>query len=218
MESITPTKIQNRKQAGYLLAQKLGEYKDTNTVVVGIPFGGMDVASAIAESLHLPLDVMICRKIKDTKDSSKEIGMISESETFIHDIPHDIPSDYISHQISLLQHEIKSDHDYYYGKSGQHELRYKTVILADDVLATGHTMLVCLESIRKHKPLKVIIAAPIVSAEAARTISGQSDNFVFLKMTPTIANGNDYFMDFHKINKDEVRELLIESRVKMQHG
>ncbi|HZX74430.1 MAG TPA: phosphoribosyltransferase family protein [Cyclobacteriaceae bacterium] len=216
MESISPLKIQNRKQAGYLLAQKLGEYKDTNTVVVGIPYGGVDVASAIAESLQLPLEIMICRKIKDPADSSKEIGMISESETFMHEISHDIPRDFISHQIALLQNEIKSDREHFYGNVAPTELRYKTVIIADDILASGHSMLICLESIRKHKPLKVIVAAPIVSAEAASAISGQADEFIFLKMTSAIPSGGDYFIDFHKMNKEEVHEVLAESRSKQK--
>jgi putative phosphoribosyl transferase len=92
-------------------------------------------------------------------------------------------------------------------------LRHKTVILVDDVLKSSDTMMACLSGIKKQDPLKVIVAVPFVSAEAARTIGAEADDLVFLELKHSIESASDYFIDFPKIDKEEVKEMIRVSRI-----
>ncbi|HEY0653025.1 MAG TPA: phosphoribosyltransferase family protein [Chryseosolibacter sp.] len=200
--------FQNREEAGYQLSQALSEYRNTNSTVVGVPHGGVSVASVIAEALSLPLEVMPCRKIKHPADPKKSIGSVSESEVYVHDCSHTIPQDYVYHQIVLLRNGMSAERKKYYGPEKPQSLRYRTVILVDDILSTSDTILACLRDIRKQNPLKVVVAVPIVGAEAARVVSTEADDLKFIKMEPALASPHEYFAAYPRVNDEEVKALL----------
>ena len=206
------TLLQNREDAGYQLSKTLSEYKSNNAVVVGIPHGGVCVASVIAEALALPLDVITCRKIKHPADPKRSIGSVSEDEVFIHDHSHTIPQDYVYHQILLLKNSIIHEKKKYYGSVKPQSFRYKTVILVDDVLSTIDTMMACLRSIKKQKPLKIVVAVPIVAAEAARMVRAEADDLKFIKMETVLNSPLEYFAEFPRVDDGKVKTLLHPSR------
>lgn len=187
---------------------KLRRYEKGNAVVVGIPHGGVCVASAIAENLELPLEIMPCRKIRHPTEKAKNIGSVSYTEACIHDCPFDVPQDYIYHQMALLRHAINYQRSFYYEDAEPVSLRYKTVILVDDTLITSDTMIACLREIRKQNPLKIIVAVPVVNTEAARVINEEADDFVFLRMRNDREGLKDHYADFPVIGDEEVRELF----------
>lgn len=203
--------LQNREEAGRLLAEKLTDYKNTNAIVIGIPHGGVCVASVISKALSLPLKVLPCLKVKHPSDHEKNIGSVSINNVCIHDCAYDIPQDYIYHQVALLKNVLQQEYSFYYGENELASLLYKTVIVVDDVLAHSDTMLACLKEIKKQQPLKLIVAVPVVSAEAARIVQAEVDNIIFLKMVPEVRSGKYYFADFPKIDNDKVKELLREA-------
>jgi predicted phosphoribosyltransferase len=211
MQAVMSALLQDREQAGRLLSQKLDSYRN-NAVVVGIPHGGVCVAFAIAEALSLSLEVLPCRRIKHPADSNKAIGSVSVSEAFIHDFSQCIPQDYIYHQIALLRNALQHEHHQYYRNRRPPSFLYKTVILVDDILEVSDTMLACLRDIKKQKPLKVIVAVPVVTAEAARIIRAEADEFVFLQMETSTRPAKDHFENFPRVDEREVRELLELSR------
>jgi putative phosphoribosyl transferase len=214
MEQISlDTRLQDRKEAGVLLSKKLAAYKNSDAVVVGIPYGGVCVASVIAEMLSLRLEVIPCRQIKNPTAGKNDIGSVSASDVSMHDCPYTIPQDYIYHQIVLLRNAIAFENKGYYGNAEPVSLRHKTVILVDDVLKSSDTMMACLSGIKKQDPLKVIVAVPFVSAEAARTIGAEADDLVFLELKHSIESASGYFIDFPKIDKEEVKEMIRVSRI-----
>jgi putative phosphoribosyl transferase len=205
--------IQDREQAGRLLSIKLLEYKNTNTVVVGIPTGGVCVASVISDSLGLPLEVMPCRTIKHPADNRKNIGSVSQDEVIIHDVSYDIPQEYIHHQTMQLQNEINSEKNYYYGDIQPISLNYKTVILVDDVLQSIDTMIACLKSIKKQKPFRIVIAVPVIYPKAARMLNSEADDVVFLFMNSGKDSGSEYFVKFPDVKKNTIRDFLNKSKI-----
>jgi putative phosphoribosyl transferase len=206
------TLLQDREEAGYLLSRLLAFYKNSTAVVVGIPHGGVCVASAISEALSLPLEIISCRKIKHPANGKKNIGSVSEDDVFINDCSHTIPQDYVYHQIALLQNAMAHETKKYYGSAQRQSLRYRTVILVDDMLASSDTMMACLRSIKKHNPLKIVAAVPIVAAEAARIVSSEADDFKFIKMESSLESPQEYFVEFPKIDDDKVKELFDAAR------
>jgi putative phosphoribosyl transferase len=198
----------NRENAGILLAGKLTEFAHTNTVVVGVPHGGVCVAAEIADKIHCPLEVMMCRKIKDPSNESKTIGSVSASEVLLHDCEHTIPQDYLYLQAIRMRNEIKYENDFYYGDKSNLDLEYKTVILVDDILLSADTLMACIQEIRKRRALRIIVAVPFVETEAARIVQGEADEAVFLKMQQHIHSPNEYYQEFADVDEWKVRQLL----------
>jgi putative phosphoribosyl transferase len=211
------TRLQNRNEAGVLLSKKLAAYKNSDAVVAGIPHGGVCVASVIADKLSLRLEVMPCRQVRNPGDSKNSIGSVSADDVFMHDCPYTIPQDYISHQIVLLRNAIAFENKGYYGDSRPASLRHKIVILVDDVLQSSDNVMACLRGIKKQDPLKVIVAAPFVSVEAARILSAEADDVVFLDMKNSIGSASNHFIDFQKIDEIKVKEVLRASRENTIH-
>ena len=133
-----------------------------------------------------------------------------------HDCSYDIPQDYIYHQQVLLQNAIRYEQNFYYDDLPTETLLYKTIILVDDLLMNSDTMLACLRSLRKQRPLKIVVAVPIVAAEAALAIRSEADDMVFIKMQTRINLANDFFTEFPKVDRESVRELLLKSKRKSE--
>jgi predicted phosphoribosyltransferase len=216
MQSIVTNKLfQDRAEAGYQLGKALTDYSNTNAVVVGIPRGGVCVAAVIAEMLSLPLEVIPCRKIRHPADSTRTIGSVSEDDVFIHDCSHTIPQDYVYHQIVLLRSSIAHQRKEYYGSTRQGTFRDRIVIIVDDLLSNSDTLIACLRSIRKQNPLKVIVAVPIVGADAARIVGAEADELKCIRTEPVPGHPFEYFVKFPRIDDKKVKELFVAARQKV---
>lgn len=209
------TRLENREQAGLLLSRKLKRYENTDAVILGIPRGGVCVAAVIARQLALPLQILPCRRIKHPSDEARCLGCVCLDEVFTPDLTYGIPQNYISRQVALHRAALKSEHDFYYGDTRAIPLRGKTVILVDDLLKSGESVIACLRSIQKQKPEKVVLAIPVVSVEAAHVVGTIAD-LVFLTMEPAIRSGRDHYSDFPDVDDRRVKELFEESASKLE--
>lgn len=206
----SPVLFRTRQQAGWQLSKKLVHYASGNAVVIGIPEGGAQVAHGLAKNLQLPLDVMPCRNIHDPADTAKSIGAVSLNDTFLKLYPHDLPQDFMFHRLSCLKQEILEEQNYYYDSGAPSSLLYKTVILVDDVLIDASKLMVCLQ--RNQKPLRVIVAVPVISADVQFDRLYQwVDELLFLHMEPEVLPSK-YFEENIPIGKEEVRVLLKEAK------
>lgn len=212
MQPVINTLLQNREEAGYLLSKQLASFKNSNAVVIGIPHGGVCVAAVVAKQLSLPLEVMPCRKIRHPGNNIKHIGSVCENEVYIHDCSRTIPQDYIHHQIVLARNSIIHETEMYNGSRKRADLRYRPVILVDDVLAVSDTMIACLRSVRKQNPLKIVVAVAVASAEAAYVVSTQADEVQYLGIKLPSIPARKYFVDFPRVDERRVKELLEKSR------
>lgn len=212
MENRHEERVWDRPEAGVKLAWKILSQHMQDPVVVGIPHGGVVVAASVAEVLNLPLEVMPCRKVKGSGDNSPVIGSVCENASVFHNEYRDAPQSLAYYQTIRLRNEIEFENRFYYGDSLSRDYRYKTVIIVDDILTSPDSILACIEGIRKHKPLKVIVAVPFVEAEAARIISAMSDEFIFLKMQAHNLSSNDFYETFEPVDEWKVRQLLQDSK------
>jgi len=200
--------LHNREEAGYLLSKRLAAFRNSNAVVVGVPKGGVCVASVIAMQLGLPLQVMPCRRIKHPGHSSKYIGSVSEDEVYIQDCSRTIPQDYIQHQIALARNSIAHEAEVYSSVHCPARLRYRPVIVVDDVLSGSDTLMACLRSIRKQNPLKLVVAVAVTSPEALQMIRSQVDDVQYLTTAVFPSHARDYFVEYPPIDEGKVKELL----------
>jgi len=154
----------DREQAGKLLATELAKYKDDNGVVLAIPRGGVPIAFGIACALYWPLEFLLTCKIGHPLNKEYAIGEASLSSYFV--IPHEcVTADYINDEVTKVRARLLFMQKQLLQDRSPITITGKTVIVADDGIATGNTMIVTIELLRKNNPARMILAAPGGSAE-----------------------------------------------------
>lgn len=206
------TTIQDREQAGYLLSKKLTVHKNTDALVVGIAHGGAVVAYHVARALKLAFAVVPCRKIKHPANNWQTIGSVSIDDVLIYEDIHDIPQDYIYHQVQMSRIGIEREFNFYYANKPRPEFAGKTVIIVDDMLQESGAMLACLRSIRKQKPHNLIVAVPVMAFSALRVLNEEADDVVFIRMASGFDSVKTIYNTLPTVKEEEVRELLSRSR------
>lgn len=207
--------FRDRRDAGIQLARRLLHYRERKDVVVlALPRGGVVTGSEIASSLNLPLDVLIVRKIGVPFQPELAAGALSETGTvvFNKDVlsSYDIPQSYLDGEISKQKGEISRRIMLYRKGKGIQDLEGKTIILTDDGVATGATMKVAIETLKKERLKKLVVALPVAPPEVAHEIKGMVDEFLCIE-TPSyfMAVGNHY-IDFTQVSDADVVKILQE--------
>ena len=212
------TTIQDREQAGYLLSKKLAVHKNTDALVVGIAHGGAVVAYHVARALHISFAVVPCRKIKHPGNNLQTIGSVSIDDVLIHEDIHDIPQDYIYHQVLMSRIGIEREFNFYYANKPRPEFAAKTVIVVDDMLQESDALLACLRSVRKQNPRNLVVAVPAVAFSALRVVKEEADDVVFLRTVSGFDSVRTIYHSLPSVKEEEVRELLSRSMKAVVQG
>lgn len=205
--------FQNRRHAAFLLGERLMEYQNTDSVLVAVPGGGIHMGAYLSELLNLPLDVVPCRKLKHPADPQKTIGAVSIDAVVLNEHDRSLPQDYVYHQIQLLQHVIDMQARHYAAARPAITCEGKTVIVVDDMLMTGDTMLACIKALRLRKPAKIMVAVPNVTPSATQLISEAIDGIVYLTIEPSAVS--HLYAEFPPVSEEEVIEILCHRAVAM---
>jgi putative phosphoribosyl transferase len=198
--------FQDRKHAANLLAERLREYRHTDAVIVAVSGGGIEVALPVAQALELPIEVIPCRKLKHPADEDKTIGAVSAGAVVIHEDGNDIPQDYLYHQIQLLQHAIQGQLKRLGSGDLQGAVANKLVILIDDVLMTGDSVLACIRSLRRFVPAEIVLAVPIVTPEGARAVADDVDSVIYLSIEAQPVG--KLYSEFPDVSDEQVIALM----------
>jgi len=210
--------FEDRKEAGRLLAQKLSGYKDVHGIVLGIPSGGVPVAAEIAKVLGLPLDVIIVRKIQlpnNTESGFGAVGPDGEVSLNMNLISQlHLTKEEVERQIQITVDTIKRRNELFREGRPFPFLKDRVVIIVDDGLASGYTMLSAVDFIKRHKPEKVVIAVPTAPKEAVDLILPQVDELVCLNVRSgfTFAVANAY-ENWYDLENEEVISILRNFRI-----
>jgi predicted phosphoribosyltransferase len=154
--------FEDRTEAGRLIAGKLVQYRDSGGIVLGIPSGGVPVAREIAVALHLPMDLMIVRKLQIPYNPEAGFGAmglggeITLNEGLLAQLG--LTEDEIREQAEKTKEVIKRRDQVFRGGRPFPVLKDRIVILVDDGLASGYTMLAAVSFVKRNKPGKIIVA------------------------------------------------------------
>ena len=205
--------FKNREEAAKKLAKALSLFKNRDDlVVVALPRGGVPIAFYIAKELNAPLDIFFVKKIPSPFNKEAAIGAVSENGYyFVAPIANalGISQDYINSQIKAILEKIKQKRAIY--NKDRIDIKNKTVIIADDGIATGSSMKLAIEALKKEGAKSVITAAPVAPPEVASELKNIADN-IYILSTPSNFNAvGQFYEDFHQLSDDEVISLLSES-------
>ena len=176
--------FRDRIDAGSKLAQQLSEYKDQNAVVLSIPKGGVPVGYEVARHIHAEFDIILPRKIPIPWNPEAGLGAMSADGTIVLNEALvrglGMSADEIEEAASGVRKEIERQTRAYRKDRLTPDIAGKTVILVDDGLASGYTMLAAIESVRKYNPKSIITAVPVASKSAVKLIRPRVDKLVVL--------------------------------------
>src|ERR1700733_5538474 len=204
--------FRDRIDAGEQLALALQKYHNKkNTLVIGLPRGGIPVAYEVAQNLKLPLDVVCPRKIGAPFNKEFAIGAITETGEGIFDNEVisrlQIPKKYIEEEVEIeketAQHRLGS---YRKGRSPRN-IKEKTVILIDDGLATGATMKAAIRTMRAERAESIVVAIPVSSLEALEEIRKKVDDIICLFAPRNFQAVGQFYQDFTPTEDEEVIAL-----------
>lgn len=199
--------FRNRIEAGLMLAAKLRKYKNEPGIVLAVPRGGVPVAYAVARELGLPIEIILTKKIGHPKNKEYAIGAASLNDYFI--IPHeDITEEYIQHELTAIRSRLKEMYKRFLGEREPQKLEGKTVIVIDDGIATGNTLLGTVRVLQKSNPGKIIIGVPVASQSAVRKLSKEVDEVVSVIIPEEFYGVGAFYEDFTQVSDEEVMFYL----------
>jgi len=203
----------NRGDAGVQLAKRLKQYKDAKeALVLALPRGGAVTGYEVASALSIPLDVLIVRKIGFPGEPELAIGAVSETGAVVLNkeiiSAYGVSEEYIKNEISKQKEEISRRVRVYRGGKNIRELENKIILLVDDGVATGATMKAAIETLKKEKIKKLVVALPVAPPETAEELKEMADEFICIETPYTFIAIGVHYQDFTQVTDSEVEEIL----------
>lgn len=203
----------DRHEAGRALARQLAAYRDRDDVLVfGLARGGVPVAWEIAAALRAPLDVFLVRKLGVPQWSELAMGALASGGGVVmnDDVVASlrITDEQVREVIDSETAELLRREHAYRGGRPIADLRDRIVILADDGIATGASMLAAVRAVRAAGPKSIVVAVPVGPESTCRELAQEADDVVCATMPPGFEAVGQVYDDFHQVSDDEVRELL----------
>ena len=219
------TKFHDRKEAGLLLAEKLklyiknafiSEVKKESFIVMAIPRGGVILGDIVASELNVDLDIIICKKIGAENNPELAIGAVMPDGSYIinEDIVNriNISLGYISKQVELQKNEIERRLMEFRGNKEYHnKLKDKTIILIDDGIATGATILAAVKWLKeKHFSKKLIVAVPVAPLESSilDKLNQIADKVIVIFSPYDFSAVGQFYEHFDQVSDKEVKEIM----------
>lgn len=206
----------NREEAGKLLANKLINYKDNKEVViVAIPRGGVPVGFEIANKLNAPLEIVLSKKIGHPFNKEYAIGAVTLENSILSDGAKEVSPVYIYEETEQVRALLKQRHQLYYGENKPLSLKDKIVILVDDGIATGNTIISCIQLLQLQKPSKIVVALPVAPNSSLRKIREipEVNEVICLSAPVNFQAVGQFYEEFDQVNDHEVVEILKKTKV-----
>ena len=215
------TLFRNRHQAGAKLADALGSYYgQPDTLVLGLPRGGIPVAWPVAHALALPLDIFLVRKLGVPGNPELAMGAVAEHDVCMFDetIIRHFGIDAQSQQAvkNTEQQELKRRIDHYRSGYPQPELTDRTLIVIDDGAATGTTLQTAVKALKELRPRALVVALPVASTDSLNKLRPLVQHLVCLESPEPFYGVGAWYQEFAQTSDEEVISLLADARKTFQ--
>jgi putative phosphoribosyl transferase len=204
--------FRNRADAGIQLAAKLKRRTFDDPLVLAIPRGGIVTGYVLASELRADLDVVLARKLRAPGQPELAIGAVAEdgklylnryAQTFS-----ELLDDYVPQERDRQLNEIARRRELFRAVRPAAPVAGRSVIVTDDGIATGSTMIAALQAVKVHKPGELIVAVPVASPDRLIEVRRWCDEVVCLLTPKEFWAVGQFYADFRQIDDEEVAELL----------
>lgn len=207
--------FQDRIDAAEQLADALEAYRGQHPLVLAIPRGAVPIAACVARRLDGDLDLVLVRKLHAPGAPEFAVGAVDEAG-WVYLAPHasavGADSAYIAEQKLLQLEELRRRRELYTPGRTSIPASGRTVIVVDDGLATGATMVAALHAVRQRAPARLVCAVPVASEEALKLVRDHADEVVCLSVPRRFAAVGQFYASFPQLEDDEVIRVLQETR------
>lgn len=211
----------DRHEAGRLLAEKLTAYQgQENTLVLGLARGGVVVAYEVAKALSLPLNVVVPRKVGAPGNPELGLGSIMEDGDGVFNASIirmlGVSQTYLKKEIEKEKQLAHQRLTLYRKNVPMPEIKGHTIILVDDGVATGSTMLASIKFMRKAEAAKIVVAAPVSASDSMALMEEAADEVVCLYVPYDFGAVGMFYDNFGQTEDEEVVQLLVEAKKHVQ--
>lgn len=206
--------FRDRTEAANLLAEKLMHYAGKNPLVLAIPRGAVPMAKIIADALDGDLDVVLAAKIPAPHNPEFAIGTVAENGWMqIAGWAYEVGAthEYIEHQKQMLMEKLRQRRVEYTELKAPISNDGRIVIVVDDGLATGLTMIGALDALQKTHPHKLIVAVPVAAPRALEDVAQHADEVVCLSNPRHFQSVGQHYDNFSQVSDQEVADILREA-------
>ncbi|WP_081209099.1 phosphoribosyltransferase [Salegentibacter sediminis] len=202
----------DRIDAGEQLSRELADYKGKPVVVLAIPRGGLPIGAILAKSLEAPLDVVLSKKIGHPYNSEFAIGAVSLEDITLSPTEH-FSEEYISTQTEKIRELLRKRDREYHKNSSPVNLKDKIIIITDDGIATGNTLLSTVMLVHKQKPREIIVAIPVAPPSSVEKLknSPEISKVICLETPFNFSAVGQFYEDFRAVSDKEAIEILHET-------
>jgi len=207
------TQFRDRTEAGQFLATELTSYSDRpDVLVLALPRGGVPVGAEVARKLNVPLDVFVVRKLGLPGHPELAMGAIATGGVrvlngeVIDSLR--IPESVIDAVAAQEQQELERRERAYRDELPPPDVQGKTIILVDDGIATGSTMIAAIAALRQLDAGRIIVAAPVIARSTFYQIHNAADEVATLIAPEAFYGVGQWYEDFSQTTDDEVSQLL----------
>ncbi len=205
----------DRRDAGRHLAAALDHLRDQDPVVLAVPRGGVVVGREVAERLGAPLEVIVPRKLRAPYNPELAIGAVAEGGAAVLDeMSHGVSAAYLEQETEAQRAEIARRVKAYRGGRPLPSLAGRTVIVLDDGIATGATLIAALRAVRAMDPAHLVAAVPVAPPESVARMAREADEVVCLSAPEFFQAVGQFYEDFAQVDDAEVVALLSGGRQK----
>ena len=204
-------KFRDRADAGNLLAERLAKNGYSPAIVLGIPRGGVILANIVAKKLDAEFDIVIPRKLGAPENEELAIGAVMEDGTsyinryLVNALR--IPQEYIESEKARQVAEIKR-RAAAYKKFGDYSIAGKNVILVDDGIATGATVIASARWARKHYPSSLTVAVPVAPPQSVEVLEQEADSVIVLQTPRDFGSVGEFYEEFAPVSDDQVMQVM----------
>lgn len=208
--------FKNRQHAARLLVQKLTKFKAQKPLVLGIPRGAVPMAKVIADALQGELDVVLVHKLSAPGQPELAIGAVDEEgRVYLSNaVPEwEISAEYVEQEKEQQLQTLRRRRAQYTPFRTPTSPSGRVVIVVDNGIATGATMITALRSVREQKPAKLIAAVAVLPPSTLRRMRKYADEVVYLDAPRDFYAVGQYFEDFSQVTDDDCVEILASVKV-----
>jgi putative phosphoribosyl transferase len=212
-EDLEALPFTDREEAGRMLAGKLLAYsRRRDVIVLGLPRGGVPVAAAVAAALHVTLDVFLVNKLGTPWEQELAMGALAEGGVEVLDLS-------LVRSLGILEQDLRDvvaaarqemgarENVYRHGRLPL-DLQGKTVILVDDGIATGCSILAAIAAVRRRDAARVVVAVPVAPAFGCNAVRMEADEFVSVAEPEMFLAVSQWYRNFAQVSEEDVQRLL----------
>jgi len=202
-------RFKNREEAAKQLAGRLAAYKGQKPLILGVPRGAVPMARIIADVVGGELDVVLVRKLRAPGQPELAIGAVDEAGTVLKGSYFDVADEeYLREEIRAQQEVIRARREMYTRAQRVIHPAGRIVVIVDDGIATGSSMLAAIRSVRARKPQKLIVAIGVAPPQTLARIRAEADEVICLAAPADFYAVGQLFDDFSEVTDDMVVTAL----------